>query len=170
MASRLPKNKVSEEARTIEKEDAAATTALERKIYDLPAFKKDGVREGPLHKNPYVVLKYFQKDWECFSAWTKDELGQFSNFLATLGGHTWGSVYKSGGKGQNKAGLGYTPYKVEEMKAGGPHVKKVLAGLSPEISLIELRVSQKMRVHGFQSQSAFFMVLLDREHKVFQGE
>jgi len=55
------------------------------------------------------------------------------------------------------------------MKAGGPHVKKILAGLSPEISLIELRVSQKMRVHGFQSQSAFFMVLLDREHKVFPG-
>ena len=169
MASRLPKSKVNEEVIAIEKEEIAATTALERKIYDLPAFKKNGAREGPLNKNPYVVLKYFKKDWECFSAWTKDELGQFSNFLTILGRHTWDSVYRSGGKGRNKAGLGYTPYKVEDMKAGGPHVKKILAGLSPEVSLIELRVSQKMRVHGFQSQSAFFMVLLDREHKVFPG-
>jgi hypothetical protein len=164
--AKLPKNKVNEEAKAVEKE-GAATTALEKKIFDLPSFKKDGARDGPHNKNPYVVLKYFQKDWECFSAWTKEELGQFSNFLTTLGSHTWDSVYKSGGKGENKAGLGYTPYKVDEMKAGGTHVKKVLASLSPEIGLIELRVSQKMRVHGFQSQSAFFMILLDREHKVF---
>ncbi|MCJ8205737.1 hypothetical protein [Pseudomonas sp. RGM2987] len=165
--AKLPKTKVNEEAKNIEKEGGAAVTDLEKKIFDLPSFKKDGAREGLQHKNPYVVLKYFQKDWECFSAWTKDELGQFSNFLATLGGHTWDSVYKSGGKGGNKAGLGYTQYKVEEMKAGGSHVKRVLEKLSPEINLIELRVSQKMRVHGFQSQSAFFMILLDREHKVF---
>ncbi|WP_033045869.1 MULTISPECIES: hypothetical protein [Pseudomonas] len=164
--AKVPKNKVNEEARAIER-GAAATTELEKKIFDLPAFKKDGAREGSLNKKPYVVLKYFQKDWECFSAWTKEELGQFSNFLTTLGNHTWDSVYKTGGKGENKAGLGYTPYKVEEMNAGGSHVRKVLANLSPEINLIELRVSQKMRVHGFQSHSAFFMILLDREHKVF---
>lgn len=165
MAKNIPKNKISDEAKSLDKEDSS--TSLEKKIFDLPSFKKDGSREAPLDKNPYVVLKYFQKDWECFSEWGKEELSQFSNFLTTLSGHTWTSVYKSGGKGPNKVGLGYTKYQIGEMKAGDTHVKKVLDSLSPDISLIELRVSQKMRVHGFQSQSAFFMILLDREHKVF---
>jgi hypothetical protein len=32
----------------------------------------------------------------------------------------------------------------------------------------ELRVNQeKLRVHGFQSQSVFFLVALDREHAAF---
>jgi hypothetical protein len=161
---KLPKKKVGAEAKSLESEEAS--TALEKKIFDLPSYK-NGSREAPLDKNPYVVLKYFQKDWECFSDWGKDELTQFSNFLTTLSGHTWNSVYKSAGKGSNKAGLGYTPYQVTDMKNGSSYVEKVLSNLSPDIGLIELRVSQKMRVHGFQSQSAFFMILLDREHRVF---
>lgn len=166
MASKsIPITKINNEAKAVKGE--SASTDLEIKIFDIPCYKKDGSREGISDKNPYVVLKYFQKDWECFSHWTKDELAQFSNFLATFSTHTWSSVYKSGGKGANKAGLGYTRYDIDEMKAGYEHLKKVTNIISPDINVFELRVSQKLRVHGFQSQAAFFLVLLDREHRVF---
>jgi len=161
----IPNTKINEEAKSIQNGDAS--TGLERKIFDIPIYKKNGSREGIYDKNPYVVLKYFQKDWECFSDWSKEELAQFSNFLTTFSSHTWSSVYKSGGKGGNKVGLGYTPYDVDDMKAGDEHLKRVQKAISPDINLFELRVNQKLRVHGFQSQAAFFLVLLDREHRVF---
>lgn len=168
MAKKLPRNKIQDEAKSLDKGDSS--TDLEKKIFDLPAYKKDGTRESSLKKNPYVVLKYFQSDWECFSAWSSNELQQFSKFLGHLGAHTWESVYKSGGTGPNKLGLGYTQYKVEQMKAGNGHVKKVLDKLSEDISIFELRLSQEIRVHGFQSQAAFFMILLDKDHRVFPGK
>lgn len=161
----IPKDRIAQEAKGMA--DSVACTALERKIFDLPVFKKEGERESPHPKSPYVVLKYFQSDWECFSHWQKDELSQFSNFLQTFAGHTWQSVYKTGGKGENKAGLGYTPYQIEDMKSGSEHLRKVRAKISEDIKFFELRVSQRMRVHGFQAQAAFFLVLLDREHRVF---
>lgn len=161
----VPKVNINDEALAMQGGDAS--TNLEKKIFDFPNYKKDGSREGVYDKNPYVVLKYFQKDWECFSHWSKEELAQFSNFLTTFSGHTWQSVYKSAGKSGNKVGLGYTPYNVEQMKSGDEHFKKVQKAVSPDLNIFELRVSQKLRVHGFQSQAAFFLVLLDREHRVF---
>jgi hypothetical protein len=53
------------------------------------------------------------------------------------------------------------------MKAGKEVLKKVRNSISPDIGFFELRVSDKIRLHGFQSQSAFFLVMLDREHRVF---
>jgi hypothetical protein len=161
----IPKDKINAEAKALQSVDTS--TPLENKIFDLPSYKKDGSREGVNHKNPYVVLKYFQKDWECFSNWSKDELAQFSNFLNLFSTHTWDSVYKSSGKGASKAGLGYTPYSVAEMKSGSAFLEKVQQSLSPDIKFFELRITQKIRVHGFQSQAAFFLVLLDRGHRVF---
>ena len=161
--AKLPKNAINLEVEKIT--SGYATTKSESKIFDLPVFKKDGKRDSAADKHPYVVLKYFQKDWQCFSEWGKEELKKFSNFLSTLAGHTWTSVYKSGGK--NKTGLGYTQYHVDEMKAGGSHIKKVLEHISDDINLFELRISEKMRVHGFQCGAAFFLILLDREHAVF---
>jgi hypothetical protein len=162
---RLPTKAINSEAAKITSTNAA--TGFEAQIFDLPAFKKNGTRDSSMTKNPYVVLKYFQKDWQCFSDWDKDELANFSSFLSTLSGHTWESVYKSGGKGSSKVGLGYTQYRVNDMKAGDTYVKKVLTCVSEDINLFELRVSRKMRVHGFQCGAAFFLILLDREHAVF---
>jgi hypothetical protein len=165
--NKLPKKKVEEEAKNISNANDSASE-LEKKIFDLPSFKKDGGRESINGKNPYVVLKYFQSDFECFSDWDKDELKQFSKFLEHFGKNTWESVYRTAGKGALKAGLGYTKYDLSKMDEGQVQVKKILDKLSPDIGLIELRVNQKIRVHGFQSQSAFFLLLLDREHRVFK--
>jgi hypothetical protein len=166
-AKTIPKGKIQDEAKSNGDLNKKQGTALERKIFDLPTYKKDGTRESVNGKNPYVVLKYFQNEFECFSDWTTDELKLFSKFLNNFSSYTWDSVYKSSGKGKNKAGIGYTPYDTAKMKSGQNILDKVKKLISPDIGFFELRVSDKIRLHGFQSQSAFFLVLLDREHRVF---
>lgn len=119
--------------------------------------------------NPYVALKYFQSDWQCFSDWTKDELKSFSDFLQSLKNHTWQQVYNTASK-IPKHGLAYTKYKISEVKSDAIKRKLELVRdqISEDIDFFELRVNQeKLRVHGFQSQSVFFLVALDREHAAF---
>lgn len=156
---KLPKEKIQEDAAAIKLSEG------ERKIFDLVTIDAD--REVT-KKNPYVVLKYFQDSWQCFSAWEKDELKQFSGFLAHLSNHTWQQVYETARK-NGKHGLAYTKYELSHVKNGAKeHLEKVKKLISEDIDFFELRVDQnKLRVHGFQSQAAFFLVLLDREHAVF---
>ena len=122
-----------------------------------------------LKLNPYVALKYFDSDWQCFSEWEKQELKAFSNFLSTLKNHTWNEVYRTGGR-IPKHGLGYTKYKISDIKSEAikTRLKSVAEHISEDINFFELRVDQnKLRVHGFQSHSVFFLVVLDRNHEAF---
>jgi len=122
-----------------------------------------------LNMNPYVALKYFKSDWQCFSEWEQQELKEFSSFLEVLSRHTWQQVYKTGSK-IPKHGLAYTKYEVDEVKSEAikSKLKSVEKEISEDINFFELRVNQnKLRVHGFQSQSAFFLVALDRNHEAF---
>lgn len=160
--TKIPSEKIKEEA----KRAKPVYSDLEKTAFSIP-IKEDGIRDSIPGKNPYVVLKYFQSDWECFSNWEKEELSQFSKFLNLLKQHTWDSVYKSEGKWKSKGALGYTPYDLKEMKSGKSYLERIQQILSEDISFFELRVNQKIRVHGFQVQAAFFLVLLDREHRVF---
>jgi hypothetical protein len=118
---------------------------------------------------PYVALKYFKSDWQCFSDWASKELKEFSSFLSSLQSHTWEQVYKTGSK-IPKHGLAYTKYEVSDIKSQSIRQKleSVKNEISEEINFFELRVNQnKLRVHGFQSQSVFFLVALDRNHEAF---
>ena len=92
----------------------------------------------------------------------------FSGFVSNLRERTWRQVLETSGKGENKAGLGYTPYEISKTKSGAEdHLKEVQKSIGEDITFFELRVTQKMRVHGFRAKAAFFLVLLDRGHKVF---
>lgn len=111
-----------------------------------------------LNLKPYVALKYFESDWQCFSEWEKQELKEFSNFISVLGGHTWEQVYGTGSR-IPKHGLAYTKYKIDEVKSGAikNKLKAVAEKISEDINFFELRVNQnKLRVHGFQSHAVFF--------------
>ena len=162
---KIPKDKIKDESESVS--GSVIATELEKIIFDFPGLNKNGERDNSIKKKPYVVLKYFQEGWECFSDWTPIELKAFSNFLNILSNQTWEMVYKSGGKGQNKGSLGYTQYNIAQMKAGKDILEGIRSKLSPDINFFELRVTDKLRVPGFQSQAAFFLVMLDREHKVF---
>jgi hypothetical protein len=112
---------------------------------------------------PYIVLKYYRPDHQCFSEWTKPELKNLSSFIKKLGNATWQDITASGGN--NKSGFGYTRHKnVNSL----PHCcKSVRDIISEDIQFFELRVSRKSRVHGFKVNEAFFLVLLDRNHAVY---
>lgn len=114
---------------------------------------------------PYVALKYYQPEFQCFSAWAPDELRAFSDLNRKLRQLTWQLVYQSGGRSSGKTGLGYTPY-----DRGVLPPPPFLASISEDISWFELRVTQRARVHGFRAGAAFFLVYLDRGHEVFAGD
>lgn len=136
--------------------NAVTATADERK-----AFGFGRMVDAPAnHSEPvYVALKYYDFEHECFSSWTRDELKEFSNFVGKLRKLSWDGL---------SGGLRPKPCKVEHAQHGAKErLKRVHEHLSREIQFIELRVSQRARVHGFRMKSAFFLVLLDRDHRTF---
>jgi hypothetical protein len=160
----VPKKKIQEEVRKL------VVRASHKDIKILGLVVSEIPKNTEMSKlQPYVALKYFRSDWQCFSEWTKAELEQFSKFIEKLQNHTWEQVYKTGNK-IPKHGLGYTKYKVEKVKSGAiwQTLKSVQEEISEDIDFFELRVNQKkLRVHGFQSQAVFFLVALDRNHEAF---
>lgn len=119
--------------------------------------------------SPYVALKYFKSDWQCFSEWDSQELKAFSTFISSFQSYTWEQVYRTGSK-IPKHGLAYTKYVIGDIKSTAIRKKleAVESEISEDINFFELRVNQnKLRVHGFQSQSVFFLVVLDKNHEAF---
>jgi hypothetical protein len=131
-----------------------------------------GPEKGPF-AIPYVALRFYQPDFQCFSEWAADELRAFSDFNRKLRQMTWQLVYQSGGRAGDKTGLGYTLWGDKTglgytlwPRAVLPPPRE-LAALSDDLSWFELRVTKRARVHGFRAGAAFFLVYLDRLHEVF---
>lgn len=157
---KLPKDKIQKQAQSTGK-----LSSIEEKVFSLANTFSGGSSDND---NPFVTLKYFKDSFECFSAWDKDDLKSFSGFVSDLRNRTWRQVLETSGKGENKTGLGYTPYQISQTKNGAEdHLKGVQKSIGEDITFFELRVTQKLRVHGFRAKAAFFLVLLDRGHKVF---
>ncbi len=161
----IPKSKIRDEASS-----SLTVRANEKDIKILGLIAGDAKSSGTvLELHPYVALKYFRSTWQCFSDWTPSELKEFSKFLESLQNNTWGQVYSSGGK-IPKHGLAYTKYEIKDVKSRAmkSSLEAVKSEISEDINFFELRVNQnKLRVHGFQSQSVFFLVALDRNHEAF---
>lgn len=160
MAKKLPKEKIQQRVQSVSR-----LSPIEEKVFSLSNSMSGGYADND---NPFITLKYFRNAFECFSAWEKDELKSFSDFISSLRQRTWRQVLETSGKGENKAGLGYTPYEISTIKGGAEdHLKEVRKQIGEDITFFELRVNQKIRVHGFRAKAGFFLVLLDREHRVF---
>lgn len=138
-----------------QKENASIeVSSLEKVALGLHQSEEDNER-------PWVSLKYYHPSFECFSAWDEDELKAFSEFCQKLSQRKWNDIYKTGGQLGHKTGLGYTVHKTTKLPD-----KPDLSSLSPDISFFELRVTQTARVHGFRVKEAFFLVWLDRTHRI----
>jgi hypothetical protein len=141
--------------RTAASDPASAEAGRRSRLEGAALGHEDGERAAP-----YVALKYFQSEWQCFSEWSRDELRAFSAFNHKLRQVTWPLLYASGGR--QKTGLGYTPHDL------GALPRPAFAdGISEDVAWFELRVTQKARVHGFRAGAAFFLVFLDRNHDAF---
>lgn len=110
----------------------------------------------------FTSLRFIQPDYQCFNEWTKQEMKDFWNFNSSIHEKTWTLVYGSATKNKrNKSGLGYTVMNLD--KYPNPEFKKLL---SSDITIFELRVNRKIRVHGFRDESVFYICWLDKEHAI----
>jgi hypothetical protein len=161
---KFPTNAVKDEVNTL------SVRANHKEVFILGLVTEElKENSSALNLNPYVALKYFKSDWQCFSDWEQQELKEFSSFLSSLQRHTWEQVYNTGSR-IPKHGLAYSKYDLKDVKPEALRGKldSVKKEISEEINFFELRVNQnKLRVHGFQSQSVFFLIALDRNHEAF---
>jgi len=113
---------------------------------------------------PHVNLKYYSFGYQCFSEWNVTLLRAFSDFCRKLKQLTWAEIYKTGGQVGSKTGLGYTPHRNRDSLLA----HQELAEVSPDLTFFELRIDQEARVHGFRMKDAFFLVWLDKDHKIYR--
>lgn len=74
---------------------------------------------------------------------------------------TWQQVLQSGGKGERKAGLGFTEYDDTSLRKVTRPTR-----LSPEIKIAGIRVDQKMRLFGAYHDHVFYVLWFDPEHAI----
>jgi hypothetical protein len=134
---------------------------VEKEILALP--EED---ESSDNESPYVALKYFDSSFECFSDWHPDELKAFSNFIDKLNKVSWLKVLQNARKKQ-KSGLGCTKHPDHSQIRS---CTQKIDNISEDINVIEMRVTEAARVHGFRIKSAFFIILLDRKHRVLPSK
>ena len=120
-----------------------------------------GIQDQGDRDRPYIALKYFNGKHECFSEWQADELKAFTELQSKLAQMTWSQIHRSSGK-NNKTGIAYTRVSSEDVPE---FAEKNL--LSKDITFSEMRVTKKARLFGFRVKSVFYVVALDRGHKVF---
>lgn len=119
-----------------------------------------GIKRG---ENAFVVFRYFDSGYQCFSDWNKEELKSFSEFLRKICQQDWNQIFATGGSAGNKKGLGYTPHSDPKVLPN----QNLLDKFSEDTTFFELRVSQKARAHGFRVKAAFFLLWLDKDHEVY---
>lgn len=124
-----------------------------------------GVPDRESDAKPYVNLKYYWPNHQCFSEWPKEKLRAFSDFCTKLGEMNWIQIFNSGGSLGKKTGFGYTKHDDPSVLPSHPKLDQI----SPEINWFELRVDGESRVHGFRAKDAFFLVFLDKDHDVYHS-
>ena len=134
-------------------ERSPAFNALERFVLNL-----DRDRSA---ETPHVNLKYYTSSVDCFSSWTPANLKAFSRFINKIRAMTWDDIRNSGGGIGSKAGLGYTVVPRRHYPANA-----ALDAVSEDITFFELRIDEKVRVHGFRCMDGFYLVYLDRSHQL----
>ena len=135
---------------------SATKTYNETNIVPLTAIQQQlaGLVGG--RKTLYLALKYYYRDFQCFSEWERDELRQFSSTSETVCQLTVTELFRH-------RGLVPKSHRTEPKTAIPANLQQHLS----QVTFTELRVTQKARIHGFIVDPIFFLVWLDRNHEVF---
>jgi hypothetical protein len=140
---------------------SAADGKTSNKYLNKNVSKLDGWKLSGNDALVFVSLRFIQHEYQCFSDWEKVEMKSFWAFQEKLSLYTWQQVYNQSGK-SDKNGLGYTVIK----KSQYPN-SNFRNSLSDDITLFELRIQEKMRIHGFRHESIFYACWLDKGHDIF---
>lgn len=137
-----------------------ASTKVKHKIKNHTDVVVEDIESNGNEKNVFISIKHLQSNFECFCDWSKSDMGFFWNFNNFLHSLTWEQVYSTSRKNY-KAGVAYT------VISRSRYIKiPFIKSLSPEITMFELRVSDRIRVHGFRDKSIFNLCILDKDHRL----
>lgn len=100
---------------------------IENKIMGLAEYGESAENE-----KGYIALKYFDKNFECFSEWTADELACFSNFIDKINRLEWKEIRRHSG----------LCFKSIDNANGIPN-NDIKEKLSKDITFCEFRITQK---------------------------
>lgn len=106
------------------------------------------------NSNVLVSIRFLQYDYQCFSEWTKSQMKSYWKFQDKVFKCTWNLLKSHDG------------LKMKEISRKNYPGSTFLNRLSPEISIVELRVSKRMRVHGFRKDSVLYVCWLDKDHQI----
>ena len=100
-----------------------------------------------------VNLRYYQRGYECFSKWRGVDLKSFSQFVVKMSERTVSDVQSTTKKCHSHKGK----------------TRKLPSEVSEDVRMYSLVVNPKARVHGFFESNNFYLVWLDREHKILKS-
>jgi len=94
-----------------------------------------------------VLLRYFDKKFECFSSWPPQDLKAFSRFIDKMNSRTQAQVTAD----------------IDFCHSHKGSQKSLPNSLSPEMKVFSLDVTGAGRAHGVFSEGHFYLVWLDRK-------
>jgi len=106
-----------------------------------------------------ISLKYYNSRSECWSDWQKADLKGFTKIIEMLSQQSVQQLKSRGANGTPKCRMHKGPSKT-------PGYKRPTT-ISEDIDLYEIGVTNQARIHGFFAGTVFFLVWLDRRHRVF---
>jgi hypothetical protein len=109
-------------------------------------------------ENETVVVNFGELDtsYECLTDWNKKEITSFWEFLQSkIQIRKWQDIYDDNGLRKKEISISSLPKGdlLNDLK-------------NRDVSIFELRVSQKMRVFGYRSRRYFMICWLDKGHRI----
>lgn len=137
--------------------------------HDRPKIKSGPISNGkipsPASPSPEKVnlsFEYYEPGGDfCLSRCSKDEIRGYKDCVRKLSSMEWNEVLRSSGKGENKAGLAFTPYSDNALK-GVTRPSRI----DPGLQICAVRASGKMRLFGFRIRQTYYILWYDRNHEI----
>lgn len=117
------------------------------------------VHQGPAHNGstdhlaPAFSFLHFDRGAECASIWAGDEMRSLFDTLRVASSRTWRDVRAADG-------LRF------KLVPPGRCRRALPLSISPDVDLVEMRVTQRARIFGTRVESVFYVIWLDRNHAV----
>lgn len=105
-------------------------------------------------------VRYVQHDFQCFSDWSKQEIKAFWHFIKKLHKYDWETLIRNGGK---SAKTGLAPTIIPMKKYPDTEFRRAIENY---FDMIEFRVDDTKRVHGFRDGPIFYICWLDKNHQI----
>jgi hypothetical protein len=110
--------------------------------------------QGTDHLPPVFSFKHVCNNHYYLTDWRSEELQRLIDTFRTMESLNWSEVIRYKGLG----------FKIVDPKTFSTDLPEVI---SPDISIIEFRVSKRARLFGYRDKNIFNIIWFDRNHEVY---